>query len=107
MKQEFGPQARPIRWMGRYTRESRADSVVEDHLAQKPRRNVGLHRLADYEAVVEECISDVADQWDERCKPYVISLELKMEWRAESGERRTDNGEQRTRSVDRTGILDT
>lgn len=97
MKQEFGPQARPIRWMGRYIRESRADSVVEDHLAQKPRRNVGLHRLADYEAVVEECISDIADQRDEGCKSSIISLESKME----SGERGVESGEWRAESGER------
>ena len=54
--------------MGKYIRKTRADSVIEDHLAQKPGRNLGLHRLADDEAIIEESISDVADQWDERCK---------------------------------------
>ena len=46
-----------------------------------------MHRLTDYEAVVEECISDVADQWDERCKSLIISLESKVESGERGGER--------------------
>ena len=54
--------------MRRYIRESGADCVIEEHLAPKPGRNVGLHRLADDEAVVEESIGEIANQRDERCK---------------------------------------
>ena len=53
--------------MGRYIREIGADRVIEDHLTQKPGRDFCLHGLADDKAIVDESISDVADQWDERC----------------------------------------
>ena len=76
--------------MGRYIRKTRADGVIEDHLTQKPGRNLGLHRLADNEAIVEESISDVADQWDERC----ISL-LSQERRAVGGRRSAVGGRRR------------
>jgi hypothetical protein len=62
-----------IRWTRGYIRESCADGVIEEHLTQKPGRNVGLLRLADDEAVVEEGISDVADQWDKRYRSAVRS----------------------------------
>jgi hypothetical protein len=74
--------------MQRYIRESRADSVVEHHLAQKPRRNLSLLCLADDETVVEDSISDVADQWDER---YTASA-----WRAR---RRGDDVDTQSKKV--------
>ena len=67
--------------MQRYIRESCTDSVVEEHLAQKPGRNVGLHRLADDEAVIDESISDVANHRNERYKGLPLSGQ------SDSGER--------------------
>jgi len=60
--------------MRRYIRESCADSVIEEHLAEKPGRNVSLYGLADNEAVVEKSISDVANQWNERCKGLALKV---------------------------------
>ncbi len=55
-----------------------------------------MHRLADDEAIVDESISDVAHQWDERCKSALSQGSQGSQGRVESEERSAVSGRRST-----------